>query len=111
MLVLSGVAKLAHEVSLLKHVRDPVLGDLKKSALLMLGPLRTLTRARFALGLAATLGLPALLALLHAWQASSVSVAVVASLLLLAALGGELLERVAFFAASAPPKMPGGIGA
>jgi Fe-S-cluster-containing dehydrogenase component/DMSO reductase anchor subunit len=111
LLALAGGTKLAHEGAQLVHARGPTLGELDKSAQLMLGPLRGVTRTRFVLGLIAVFGLPALLAALQASGASAGTLAVLASSLLLLALCGELLERVAFFAACAPPKMPGGIGA
>ncbi|MGJ3241809.1 MAG: DmsC/YnfH family molybdoenzyme membrane anchor subunit [Opitutales bacterium] len=95
-----ALVKLALEASQLKAANHAAYGPAKKSALLMLRPLRTLTLARYAAGgcgaalMLAGLAVPALVP--------------VAAVLLLA---GEVLERTLYFQAVAAPKMPGGLKA
>jgi DMSO reductase anchor subunit len=79
-------------------------GALARSAAIMNGPLRRLTRARFACGVAGALVLPAA-ALAAALPALLTAALLVAAFAL--ALAGELGERFLFFAAAPPSKMPG----
>jgi DMSO reductase anchor subunit len=84
--------KLLLELVLLARVRDRHHGPFRRSATLLLGPLRRFTAARLALLVIGALALPLLppaaIALLFA---------------------GELIERHLFFVASAAPRMPGGL--
>jgi formate dehydrogenase iron-sulfur subunit len=110
---LATFAKLLHELSLFSHLRDPEPTDLKRSALLMRGPLRPLTRLRFATGVLGGLLVPALLCARIGFEgvarASALDLVLVA-LGALALVAGEMLERSLFFMAVAPPKMPGAVG-
>ena len=100
-LMIGYATKLVLEGLQLCAVSESGMSPAKKSASLMLYPLRTLLRARFAVG-GLGLGLLALLAL----NSSSLLLAALAGLALLTA---ELLERVLFFKAVAAPKMPGAV--
>jgi Fe-S-cluster-containing dehydrogenase component/DMSO reductase anchor subunit len=100
--------KLAGEASALLHLRDKQQSDLKRSALLLVGELLPLTRARFALGLAGGVACPTLIALTSE-SGVSTGVLVTGALALVLAVSGELLERLTFFSAMSAPKMPGGL--
>jgi formate dehydrogenase iron-sulfur subunit len=107
-LVVFALLKLGADAQVLVHARDRGLGELKRTALLLLDELRPVAELRVgfgALGAALTfvaaqgpaLGPGGWVALIgSAW----------ACLLL-----GELCERVLFFRAVSAPKMPGAIGA
>jgi DMSO reductase anchor subunit len=102
-LVGASVLKLLAEVAFLRHVRDRRHDDAKRSALLMTRDLRTYTIARFvALVVGGTM-----LPFCHVVSGAGELALAVASLALLVV--GELLERTLFFAAAAPPGMPGGV--
>jgi formate dehydrogenase iron-sulfur subunit len=103
-----SLLKLAGEASALLHLRDKQQNDLKRSALLLVGELLPLTRARYALGLVGGIVLPALIALVA--PAGVTNGLVVCGVIALAlCLCGELLERLTFFSAMSAPKMPGGL--
>jgi DMSO reductase anchor subunit len=104
--VIAGSAiKLAVEASALLRVRDRRRSALKRMALVMLGDLAPLTRARFACGVAGGLVLPLVgLGVLDAGATRALSVAVLATL-----LAGELLERTLFFRAAPASRMPGAL--
>jgi Fe-S-cluster-containing dehydrogenase component/DMSO reductase anchor subunit len=108
--VAAGLAKLGAEAAVLTHLADPSSNELSRTARLLAGPLRGVTRARFALGLAGGLVLP-----LVEWGLWSepprpagwaIATAVVAMACVVA---GELAERRTFFTAVSSPRMPGGL--
>ncbi len=100
LLIAAGV-KLAGEASILRHRSGPLSEPDARTARLLLGPLRTQTRWRFALGSA---GLAfALLTLISGALLPAAAAAV-------ATLAGELVERHQLFTAVAAPRMPGGLG-
>ena len=102
-------SKLALEASLLRHLLSRRQSPLKRSAMLMVGPLSNSTFARFACGIMGGIVMPLFLCnALAAGQAQPVLVTVSVAMLFLACLVGELLERFQFFAACASPRMPGG---
>ena len=102
-------SKLALEASLLRHLLSRRQSPLKRSAMLMVGPLSNSTFARFACGILGGIVMPLFLCnALAAGQAQPVLVTVSVAMLCLACLVGELLERFQFFAACASPRMPGG---
>ena len=106
-LALLTLLKLGGEASVFWHLRDRQQGDLKRTALLLWGELRTLTSARFMLGIGGGVVLP--LTLFHTLTPDSSGRALVVSLLSLGALlAGEVLERMTFFTALSAPHMPGG---
>lgn len=113
-LLLIGLAlfKLLGEALLFRHLLLRAMTPLKRSALLMTRDLASPTFARFALGVLGGIVAPALLwRLLTAGpiEPRQLEWAVATALLFGATLAGELLERYLFFAAAAPPRMPGGI--
>lgn len=96
--------KLAGELELFRWRAQSGFHPLKKSALLMTGALAKILRLRLGLGVVGGLLLPALL--VADWLPRSVGWGVTTvSLILL----GEICERVLFFTAVAPTKMPGGV--
>ena len=93
--------KLLAELAVLAHLRDRRHGELKRTALLLHGPLRRRLVIRIALAatgaaFAAIAGAVAGTAAI-AWAAAALVVLV----------GAELLERNLYFAAAAGPRMPG----
>jgi hypothetical protein len=99
--------KLAFEAALLRHLGDAELTPLRRSALLVCGPLRRAAVLRASLAGVGVMG-SALLAL--GWPSFPPVMRVAAAvMILLALLGGEVAERYLFFAAVTRPKMPGGI--
>ncbi len=99
-------AKLLFEGAQFLPLRDRELTPEKRSALLILGPLRGLWWGRLALGIAG--GLVAARALASAGLGSFPRAAAVeASVGFVLLIGGELAERALFFASVAKPKMPG----
>lgn len=109
-LLLLGTLKLMVEAALFRHLFDRQVTALKRTALLMSGPLVRITALRFMSGLLGGVLLPA--SLLSRFASSSVShdssaLAMSAALMFAALLIGELLERYLFFAAVAAPRMPG----
>lgn len=109
LLVLMGL-KLVFEANLLRPLMSRQTTPMKRSALLMTGSLASVTIARFACGVLGGLAMPALL--LRATSQTPqdpVFLIIVTSMLFIACLAGELLERYLFFAAVASPRMPGAI--
>jgi Fe-S-cluster-containing dehydrogenase component/DMSO reductase anchor subunit len=107
-LVAAGVAKLALELSVFRHLLSRRQSPMKRSARLLAGPLHQSTSLRYPLGLLGVVVLPLLL-----WnnlgdtQIGSASVVIVTGLLFLTSFLGEVIERYQFFAACAAPRMPG----
>lgn len=91
--------KLVLEATQLRAATQSEMTPAKKSALLMLKPLKAITLARYSFGL---LGLLCFAGVLVSDLPLFLSISGFVSLLI-----GELLERVLFFKAVAAPKMPG----
>lgn len=107
-LVVVSVMKLAFEASIFRHLLRKQTTPLRRSALLMAGPLARLTQARFACGILGGAVMPLLLrSLIPTSAATSLSMLVASTVLFVACLAGELWERYLFFAAVASPRMPG----
>ncbi|MBI1901308.1 MAG: dimethyl sulfoxide reductase anchor subunit [Planctomycetia bacterium] len=108
-LIAASAVKLLTELAFFLHLGDRRNNPAKRSALLMAGPLRSITRSRFALGVVGGLWAPAYLLLSGpSAAAGDAGYRVVAAAVAFVALVlGELLERYLFFAAVVPPKMPG----
>lgn len=107
-LVAATLVKLLGEATTFAHLRDRQQGEMKRSALLLIGPLRELTFARYVTGTLGGIVLPLLF--LSTATAQTGYVAAFASLLaFLLAIAGELMERTTFFAALSQPRMPGGL--
>jgi formate dehydrogenase iron-sulfur subunit len=111
-LVIASGAKLFVEFWIFGNLRSSQMTDLKRTALLLRGELRGFTQARFGLGLAGGVVVPALLKIFYDHGGAQPGAAPVffAALSLLCLLAGELLERSLFFMAAAAPKMPGAVG-
>ena len=102
--------KLLFELAFLRHLTDRQTTPLKRSAMLMTGPLAGFSIARFALGLLGGIVMPALLLpTISQPQSDPVFLPIVVSMLFVACLAGELLERYLFFAVVASPRMPGSL--
>jgi DMSO reductase anchor subunit len=107
-LIITAVGKLALDAMVLLHYRDNELTPLRRSAMLVCGPLAVPAVVRVAAGLLGGVILPlsfveAASALSPPWRAACWALA------LAILLGGEVAERYLFFAAVVRPKMPGGL--
>src|SRR5262249_42538970 len=105
-------AKIFWEATVFRHLSERRMTAMKRSALLMTGELSSATLARFAVGLLGGLVMPGFLLLSLKTTSGNPNLpqfVVVTSMLFIACLAGELLERALFFTACAAPKMPGGI--
>jgi formate dehydrogenase iron-sulfur subunit len=109
-LIVLAATKLLWEAAAFCHLPHRRMTAMKRSALLMIGELSNFTLARFAVGILGGLVMPAfLLASLASGAQNLPQFVVVTSMLFVACLVGELLERALFFTACAAPKMPGAI--
>jgi formate dehydrogenase iron-sulfur subunit len=107
-LAIAGALKLLTDAEILLHLRERGLGELKRTALLLVGELRQPTALRFFLG---TLGTVLALALSSgARTVGTMGMLVFVLVVWGTLLASELLERVLFFRAVSAPKMPGAIG-
>jgi formate dehydrogenase iron-sulfur subunit len=103
-----SATKLLSELVFFHHSQTPEVTDRKRTALLMAGALRAISRARFILGVTGGLILPTLVWFfvkaehLHPLWALFVSIAA-----LVCATAGELAERYLYFRAVSIPRMPG----
>ena len=108
-----SAAKLSFEGLLFLHLRAKHTTALKRSALLLVGPLAGLTSNRFVVGAVGGLLLPWLLLQSQAfWPGEGFddyTIGLIVSGLFLASLTGELLERHLFFVAAVAPRMPGSL--
>jgi Fe-S-cluster-containing dehydrogenase component/DMSO reductase anchor subunit len=112
LLMLLSTSKLLWEAAIFRHLLLSRMTPLKRSALLMTRELSNITLARFAAGILGGLVMPGFLLVSLASAANAVNLpqfVVITSMLFVACLVGELLERVLFFTACAAPRMPGGI--
>jgi DMSO reductase anchor subunit len=101
LLVLAASAKLLVEFKMLGSARHLEMTPARKTAMLLLYPLRSIMLTRFSLSAVALIAAGIL------WVAPSAPW--LAVLVCGAALSSELLERSLFFRAVAAPKMPGGV--
>lgn len=110
-LIAAAALKLAFEAALFRHLAARSTTSLKRTAWLLTGALSNVTLARFGVGFLGGLAMPALLLLARVpadpGQAPDLAFAVLVGMLFAACLAGEILERYLFFAAVAPPRMPG----
>jgi DMSO reductase anchor subunit/ferredoxin len=104
-----AAAKLVFELALFRHLGARRVTSLKRSALLMIGPLSNVCLARFAAGLLGGVVMPLMLLASQSDDFSRSSRLILVVMLIVACLVGELLERYLFFAAVAAPRMPGGL--
>jgi DMSO reductase anchor subunit len=110
-LVWLSAAKLLFEASLFRHLLTRQMTPLRRSARLMLEPFRKVTIARFICGVIGGIVMPLFLqGLIGSGQAEQTGLQLtVMTLLFVACLVGELLERFLFFGAVAAPRMPGAL--
>lgn len=102
----TSLIKLLSETVIFIHLRNPKMDSLKKTALLLQGPLKRECGWRFVCGIAGGVILPAFLSLRYEhmeWPAMLAAGIFIFAL----SLSGELLERYLFFRAVVPLKMPG----
>ncbi len=109
-LLITGGLKMMYEGFLFKHLWDRRMTPLRRSAMLMIGPLSGVAMARYAAGFLGGIAMPLLLltSLSRASDNHDTLVLVAVALGFIACLTGEFLERYLFFAAVAAPRMPGG---
>ncbi len=106
-LMISAALKLAFDASIFRHLLLKQTTVMKRSALLMTGPLSRVTMWRFVSGAFGGLVMPVVMLRLMPGASSQAMVLGSAAALFVACLAGELLERYLFFAAVASPRMPG----
>lgn len=92
------------------HLRDRTLTELKATALLLVGPLRDETWLRYTFSILGGFAVPRLL-FASGPAGLRGEAPILAGLALVLLVGGELLERSAFFRAARAPRMPGGLSA
>jgi Fe-S-cluster-containing dehydrogenase component/DMSO reductase anchor subunit len=109
-LVLASSSKLLWELSVLTHLGDKRLGEIKRTALLLTGPLRVRSAGRLGLGLIGGVLLPGLVISLISLGAITASIIALTSVLWVVTLVAELDERSLFFSAVSVPRMPGAVG-
>jgi DMSO reductase anchor subunit len=108
-LIAVGGTKLAWELGGLLHLRARQLGELKRSAVLLVTDLRLPWLARLGLGGFGAILAPLMVVTLEHSGSTGLWPASLASLGAVAVLAGELLERMLFFRAVSGPSMPGGV--
>jgi hypothetical protein len=110
-LVLAALGKLAHEAAIFRQLSAESPPDLRRTAKILLGPLKTWTAARAVAGAAGGVVLPLIVALLGGRAAAALGPFIAALALLgwALVLAGEFLERELFFRAASAPRMPGGV--
>jgi Fe-S-cluster-containing dehydrogenase component/DMSO reductase anchor subunit len=102
-----ALVKLLFDAEILLHLKDRGLGELRRTALLLVGELRPYAFARFLLGAVAALVLVVAARTPTIGLEEQLGIGIFAWLLL---LGAEICERMLFFSAQSAPKMPGAIG-
>ncbi len=110
-LVAATAIKLVVELCVFRHLLFRRNSQLKRSAKLLAGPLSSSVFARMACGLLGGIFMPWFVLNDLANDPTQSPFGMIAvGMLFLACMGGELLERYHFFAASAAPRMPGRLG-
>ena len=110
-LIVVATVKLLFEAGVFRHLRDRRHTALRRSAMLMSGPLSNAVLARFGCGIVGGLWLPGIL-LLRNWAGTTTAAGdfvtcLTAVMIVVGSLTGELLERYLFFTAVVRPRMPG----
>jgi len=107
-LVVAAAAKLVLEGSLLRHLWHRRQSPLKRSARLIAGPLAGAMFARCACGVLGGIVMPLfLLNELSTAEPRATLIGISVTMIFVACVVGETLERYQFFAACAAPRMPG----
>jgi DMSO reductase anchor subunit len=109
-LALASSSKLLWELSVLTHLREKRLSEIKRTALLMTGPLLKQSLGRLGLGIIGGVLLPWLVVSLMALGMVTTPIIVLTSVLWVLVLAAELGERSLFFSAVSVPRMPGAVG-
>jgi DMSO reductase anchor subunit len=107
-LIAAVAAKLLFEALVFLRLRDRQQTPLRRSALLMCGPLRRAVQSRYVCGITGGLVLPALLLSAREPMQGGLPI-ILAAGSFLTLLAGEFFERYLFFAAVVRRKMPGGL--
>ena len=102
------LVKVATDALVLTHLHDPRLTPLRRSAVLLLGPLVRLSMLRVGLGVLGGVVMPLLITATGETLPVSLRIGL-ASIAVLTVISGELTERTLFFQAVVRPKMPGGL--
>jgi DMSO reductase anchor subunit/ferredoxin len=106
-LMVASAIKLLAEAAVFCWLGSRRFTPMRRTALLMTGDLRRVTRYRFLLGVLGGIALPGLLVALRFADAGPVFCIAGVVVALGVCLSGELLERYLFFTAVVAPKMPG----
>lgn len=106
-LIVTTVLKLGFEASIFRYLLRRQNSPLKRSALLMSGELSSVTLARFACGILGGILMPLFMLNQQTQPVQNLTLFLIVSILFIACLAGELLERYLFFSAVAAPRMPG----
>jgi len=111
LLLVASAVKVLFELSILRHLFEKHHSAMKRSAILMTRDLRRVTVWRFVCAGLGGLFLPALggFSGVDSLRQAGAGVAVLAVLVFVLSLAGELCERYLFFAAAPASKMPGGL--
>ncbi len=104
-LIVFSAGKMLVEASLFSHGREKEMSPLKKSALLMAGPLRAWTSQRFVYGILGGIVLPVVLVAGQDYLAPAWILVLVWGIVGLS-VAAEMMERYLFFRAVIPLKMP-----
>jgi hypothetical protein len=109
--IIATTLKLLYDISLLRHLATSRNSSLKRSALLVVGPLKGFSIGRLVLAVVGGIVIPAAYAAIpvHDPIQFTTTSMVFVGLMWAACLGGELLERYLFFSAVSNPRMPGGV--
>ena len=108
-LLVCTVAKLIWEASIFRHLRDHSHTVHKRSAILMIRDLSTITQLRFAAGLLGGIVIPLFIMLQYASDTSATVICILAGVSFIFTLLGEFAERYLFFSAAVSDRMPGNI--
>ncbi|WP_339728045.1 DmsC/YnfH family molybdoenzyme membrane anchor subunit [uncultured Gimesia sp.] len=106
-LIITTILKLSFEASIFRYLLRRQNSPLKRSAVLMSGELSNITLARFACGILGGILMPAFLLNHQTQPLQNLTLFIIVSILFIACLVGELLERYLYFSAVAAPRMPG----
>lgn len=106
-LIITMLLKLSFEASIFRYLLRRQNSPLKRSALLMSGELSNVTLARFACGILGGILMPAFLLNHQTQPLPNLTLFIIVSILFIACLMGEFLERYLYFSAVAAPRMPG----
>ena len=99
--------KLLVEANIFSHLRSSELTSLKRTALLLTGPLKNFMVRRFVVGIFGGIVLPFVFLNFYRHWGQPMMVTVSAAIFVFC-FAGELLERYLFFRAVVPLRMPGG---